>query len=90
MQWCGRGPRLTIFEVRVGGVSGRVRVATIHSPEGKHAMNPLVSKSEQSDDLAVPEPLLFQRREYLEALGADADTTSCQKTSNPDDYGPDD
>ena len=36
------------------------------------------------------EPLLFQRREYLDAIEADATDTSCQKTRNPADYGPDD
>lgn len=37
-----------------------------------------------------PMPLLFQKREYLESIDAGAATTSCQTTSNPDDYGPDD
>ncbi len=44
------------------------------------------------DVLPAPtlEPLLFSRRRYLEGIPANAATTSCQKTSNPDDYGPDD
>jgi hypothetical protein len=35
-------------------------------------------------------PLLYQRREYLDELEGNAATTSCKKTSNPPDYGPDD
>lgn len=38
----------------------------------------------------TPEPLLFSRRRYLEEIPADASTTSCQTTSNPSDYSPDD
>ena len=53
-------------------------------------MESLVSKNQQFEDIPLPEPLLFQRRQYLDALEGDADTTSCQKTSNPADYGPDD
>ena len=35
-------------------------------------------------------PLLFQKREYLEAIDSSASTTSCQTTRSPVDYGPDD
>jgi hypothetical protein len=36
------------------------------------------------------QPLLYQKREYFTATPNMARTTSCQKTSNPADYGPDD
>jgi hypothetical protein len=36
------------------------------------------------------QPLLYQKREYLAATPNMARTTSCQSTSNPTDYGPDD
>jgi len=35
-------------------------------------------------------PLLFAKREYLPEISGSANSTSCQKTSNPDDYGVDD
>ena len=53
-------------------------------------MDAILPPPEHSDESVPPEPLLFQRRQYLEALEADAKTTSCQKTRNPADYGPDD
>ena len=36
------------------------------------------------------EPLLYRKREYLDAIEADGTISSTQKTHNPDDYGPDD
>jgi hypothetical protein len=43
-----------------------------------------------NDENAAAEPLLYKRREYLDAIDADASTTSCQKSNNPPDFGPDD
>jgi len=51
---------------------------------GRTSATILVERSE------ADQPLLFQRREYLAATPNMATTTSCQKTSNPADYGPDD
>ena len=38
----------------------------------------------------VTEPLLYRKREYLDAIEADGTISSTQKTWNPPDYGPDD
>lgn len=46
----------------------------------------LVDQGEQQSG----SPLLFRKREYLDAIESSGKTTSCQKTSDPDDYGPDD
>jgi len=37
------------------------------------------------------EPLLFERRDYLDEIEPSASTTACQTTAGPvKDYGPDD
>lgn len=36
------------------------------------------------------QPLLYRKREYASLPDGAASTTSCQVTSNPNDYGPDD
>ena len=36
------------------------------------------------------QPLLYGKREYTTLSENAASTTSCQTTSDPDDYGPDD
>ena len=41
-------------------------------------------------DPQAHQPLLYRKREYFTATPNMARTTSCQKTSNPTDYGPDD
>ncbi len=53
-------------------------------------MNGLSTASPQGADAEYAAPLLYQRREYLDELEGNATTTSCKKTSNPTDYGPDD
>ena len=53
-------------------------------------MEDLSTVSPQIADAECAVPLLYQRREYLDELEGNAVTTSCQKTSNPKDYGPDD
>lgn len=35
-------------------------------------------------------PLLYSKREYIVGSRYSGKTTSCQTTSNPTDYGPDD
>lgn len=52
----------------------------------------LATHNSQSPELEglSDQPLLFRRREYLESIEASASTTSCQSTSGPSDYGPDD
>lgn len=53
-------------------------------------MEELSDVSQQRAKAEGEEPLLYQRREYLDDLDVNAATTSCQKTRNPADYGPDD
>lgn len=53
-------------------------------------MEDLSTVSPQGADAECAVPLLYRRREYLDELEGNAATTSCKKTSNPTDYGPDD
>ncbi len=53
-------------------------------------MNENTDATIELSGLEIAMPLLFQKREYLEAIDSSGTTTSCQKTSNPNDYGPDD
>ena len=54
------------------------------------AQRPNVEAPGPSASASANEPLVYSRREYLPAIEAMGTTTSCQKTSNPKDYGPDD
>lgn len=40
--------------------------------------------------LETRQPLLYRKREYGKLPDGAGKTTSCQKTENPNDYGPDD
>jgi hypothetical protein len=53
-------------------------------------MNAITDAPIESSVLEIAVPLLFQKREYPEALDSSATTTACQSTSNPKDYSPDD
>lgn len=53
-------------------------------------MEDLSTVSRRAVDGECAVPLLYQRREYLDELEGNAATTSCVKTRNPTDYGPDD
>ena len=73
------------------GKTGKIELAADrpiwHKSSG---MNANTDAPIESSDLEIAMPLLFQKREYLEAMDSSGTTTSCQKTRNPNDYGPDD
>lgn len=52
--------------------------------------SPYIAPPSASVTVPPKGPLVYSRREYLPAIEAMGTTTSCRKTSNPDDYGPDD
>jgi hypothetical protein len=53
-------------------------------------MDEINSGLPDASPVETAEPLLFTRREYVDEVDVNAATTSCLKTRNPDDYGPDD
>ena len=53
-------------------------------------MDEINTRLPDASPVEMIEPLLFKRREYVDEVDVNAGTTSCLKTRNPDDYGPDD
>jgi len=47
-------------------------------------------RENEAPEKKVGEPLLYQKRERVADNAYSGKTTSCKKTSNPADYGPDD
>lgn len=53
-------------------------------------MDEINTRLRDASPVETAEPLLFKRREYADEVEVNAATTSCLKSNNPDDYGPDD
>lgn len=50
----------------------------------------VISKENEGTQKDANEPLLYQKRERVTDNAYSGDTTSCQVSSNPRDYSPDD